>query len=99
MYESKKVWLKCMLRILVIVITFWPLATAASGTHNSTITVNNNGCKTMVVLTFNGNDKICAAHHKRYDIGKNQKGVKVKCHGNGTGRCKLNIRLFPNHSG
>lgn len=69
----------------------------ADGTHGSKANIiNKDGDdREFILYVFNGNDQVRQIPHKTYTVnpGENQ---RIKCHGNGKGRCWVSNTLSDN---
>ena len=75
--------------VLMVAATFGTTAWA-DGTHSTKFTVENNSGGIILVYTYNGKDTMCATPHKEYVIHNGGERT-VKCHGEGTGKCKFRV--------
>lgn len=66
-----------------------PTNAMADGSHGVKIKVTSNTGREFGLDAFNGNDGKCDFEHKSVRLKKKGQTKKLKCHGKGTGRCKV----------
>lgn len=81
--------------VLFLGLGLLPQPSSADGTHGARANVVNKSDTKIILYVFNGGDTVRQVPHKTYTVNVDE-NQRIKCHGNGKGRCWISNTLSSN---